>query len=95
MKNVYTIVLFLTEMVNLMKCWIMFHNVKENLKNTRKIVEYNLFLKAHNGSGFDSYVASNNLPQGRSVVSLIKNGAGIVSLSIFKGYVDQKKFLNM
>ena len=30
----------------------------------------------------------------RSVVSLIKSGAGIVSLKIFNGYVDQtKKFL--
>ena len=46
---------------------------------------------AHNGSGFDSYVVLNNLPQWRSVVKLIKNGAGIVSLKIFNGYVDQNK----
>ena len=46
---------------------------------------------AHNGSGFDSYVVLNNLPQWRSVVKLIKNGRGIVSLKIFNGYVDQYK----
>ena len=46
---------------------------------------------AHNGSGFDSYVVLNNLPQWRSVVELIKNGAGIVSLKIFNGYVDPVK----
>ena len=46
---------------------------------------------AHNGSGIDSYVVINNLPQWRSVVKLIKNGGGIVSLKIFKGYVDEKK----
>ena len=48
---------------------------------------------AHNGSGFDSYVVISNLPQWRNVVILIKNGAGIVSLKIFNGYVDQKKLL--
>ena len=61
----------------------------KKLKN--KIVEYNLYLIAHNGSGFDSYVVLNNLPQWRSVVKLIKNGRGIVSLKIFNGYVDPVK----
>ena len=46
---------------------------------------------AHNGSGFDSYVVLNNIPQGRTVAKLIKNGAGIISLEIFNGYVDEKK----
>ena len=46
---------------------------------------------AHNGSGFDSYVVLNNLPQWRSVVKLIKNGAGFVSLKIFNRYVDPVK----
>ena len=46
---------------------------------------------AHNGSGFDSYVVINNLPQMRSVIKLIKNGAGIISFKIFNGYVDEKK----
>ena len=51
---------------------------------------------ARNGSGFGSYVVLNNLPQWRSVVILIKNEAGIVSLKIFDGNVDErKKFINM
>ena len=60
----------------------------EAKKVKNNIVEYNLYLIAHNGSGFDSYVVLNNIPQWRSVVKLIKNGAGIVSLKIFNGYVD-------
>ena len=46
---------------------------------------------AHNGSGFDSYVVLNNLPQWRSIVKPIKNGVGIISLKIFNRYVDQNK----
>ena len=63
----------------------------EPKKIKNKIVEYNLYLIAHNGSGFDSYVVLNNLPRWRSVVKLIKNGRGIVSLKIFNGYVDPVK----
>ena len=55
-----------------------------------KIVKYNLYLIAHKGSGFDSYIVLNNLPQWRTF-KLIKNGSGIVSLKIFKGYVDPVK----
>ena len=46
---------------------------------------------AHNGSGFDSYVVLNNLPQWRSIVKPVKDGAGIISLKLFNGYVDQNK----
>ena len=56
-----------------------------------KIVKYNLHLIAQKGSGFDSYVILNNLPQWRTVVSLIKTGSGIVSLKIFNSYVDPVK----
>ena len=63
----------------------------EPKKNKNKIVEYNLFLIAHNGSGFNSYVVLNILPQWRSVVKPIKNGTGIISLKIFNGFVDEKK----
>ena len=63
----------------------------EPKKVKNKIVEYNLYLIAHNGSGFDSYVILNNLPQWRKVVKLNKSGAGIISLKIFNGYVDEKK----
>ena len=69
----------------------MLYRSKENQEKSKtKIVEYNLYLIAHNGSGFDSYVVLNNLPQWRNVVKLIENGAGIVSLKIFNGYVDEK-----
>ena len=61
-----------------------------------RIVKYNLYLIAQKGSGFDSYVILNNLPQWRTVVSLIKNGSDIVSLKIFNGYADPvKKIPNM
>ena len=56
-----------------------------------KIVKYNLYLIAHKGSGFDSYVVLNNLPQWRTVVILIKNGSGIVTPKIINGYVDPDK----
>ena len=56
-----------------------------------KIVKYNLYLLAHKVLRFDSYVVLNNLPRWRTVVSLIKNGSGIVSLKIFNGYVDSVK----
>ena len=63
----------------------------EPKKVKNKIVEYNLYLIAHNGSGFDSYVVLNNFSRWRSVVKPIKNGAGIISLIIFNGYVDPVK----
>ena len=63
----------------------------EPKKVKNKIVEYNLYLFAHNGSGFDSYVVLKNLPQWRNVVKPVKNGTGIISLKIFNGYVDEKK----
>ena len=37
-------------------------------------VNYKLYILAHNGSGFDSYVILNNLPQWRTVVNLLKDG---------------------
>ena len=61
------------------------------IKPKNRIVENNLHLIAHNGSGFDSYVVSSNLPQWRSFLKLIKNGAGVISLEMFNGYVDSVK----
>ena len=46
---------------------------------------------AQNGSGCDSYVVLNKLPQWQSVVNLIKNRSTIVSLKILNEYVDEKK----
>ena len=66
-----------------------FEGEPKKVKN--KNVEYNFYLIAHNGSGFDSFVVLNKLPQWRSVVKLIENGAGKISLEIFNGFVDQNK----
>ena len=63
----------------------------EAKRKNNRIVEYILYLIAQNGSGFDSYVVLSNLPQWRSVVIFFKNGAGIVSLKMFNGYVDPVK----
>ena len=59
-----------------------FKGEPKKIKN--KIVEYKLFMIAHNGSGFDSYVVSNNLLPSRNAVKLIKNGAGVISIKISK-----------
>ena len=50
-----------------------------------EIVNYNLYLLAHKGSGFDSYVVLKDLPQWRTVVSLSRNGSSIGFLKIFNG----------
>ena len=65
---------------------LQFKGQAENIKN--KVVEYNLYFTAFNGSGIDSYVVFNDVPQWRSVFKLIKKGAGIISLKILNGYVN-------
>ena len=53
-----------------------------------KIVEYNLQLHAHNGSGIDTWVILKNLPCDRHIVGdIIKNGKGIIELKVFNGYI--------
>ena len=49
----------------------------EAKKVKNKIAEKSLYLVGHKGSGFDSYVVLNNLPQWRSVVNLIKTEQGL------------------
>ena len=57
-----------------------------------KIVEYNLQMHAHNGSGFDTWIILNNLPCDRHIVGdIIKNGKGIISLKVFNGYIYNGK----
>ena len=46
---------------------LQFEGEVKKLKN--KIVKYNIYILAHDGSGFDSYVILNNLPQWRTNVS--------------------------
>ena len=48
-------------------------------KVKNKIVEYNLQMHAHNGSGFDIWIVLNNLPCDKHIADIIKNGKGIIS----------------
>ena len=57
----------------------------------RKVLEYNLPLHAHNGSGFDIWIDLNNLPCDKRIVNLIKNGKGIIELKAFNGYIEKNK----
>ena len=57
-------------------------------KVNNKIVEYNLQLHAHNGSGFDTWIILNNLPCDKHIVNIIKNGKGVISLKVFNGYIQ-------
>ena len=60
----------------------------EERKVNNKIVEYNLQMHAHNGSGFDTWIILNNLPCDKHIVGdIIKNGKGIISMKIFNGYI--------
>ena len=63
----------------------------EKLKINNKVVEYNLQLHAHNGSGFDTWIVLNNLPCDKHILGDInKNGKGIISLKVFNGYIEEK-----
>ena len=60
----------------------------EDRKVNNKIVEYNLQMHAHNGSGFDTWIILNNLPYDRHIVGdIIKNGKGIIELKVYNGLI--------
>ena len=61
----------------------------EERKVKNKIVEYNLQLHAHNGSGFDTWIILNNLPCDKHIVDIIKNGKGIIELKVFNGLIEK------
>ena len=63
----------------------------EEQKGKNKIVEYNLQLHAHNGSGFDTWIILNNLRCDKHIVDIIKNGKGIIELKIFNGLIYKNK----
>ena len=63
----------------------------EERKVKNKIVEYNLQIHAHNGSGFDTWIAINNVPCDKHIVDVFKNGKGIISLKIFNSYIKKNK----
>ena len=66
----------------------------EERKVKNKVVEYNLQMHAHNGSGFDTWIILNNLPCDKHIVDIIKNGKGIIELKVFNGpiYKNIKQF---
>ena len=60
----------------IIKCFrFLFKTKRRKVKN--EIVESNLQLHAHNGSGFDTWIILNNLPCDKHIVYIIKNGKGI------------------
>ena len=63
----------------------------EERKVKNKIVDYNLQMHAHNGSGFDTWIILNNLPCDKHIVNIIKNGKGIISLKVFNGCIEKNK----
>ena len=58
---------------------------KEERKTENKIVESNLQLHAHNGSGFDTWIISNNHPCDKHIVNINKNGKSIFSIKFCNG----------
>ena len=60
----------------------------EERKVNNKIVEYNLQLHAHNGSGFDTWIILNNLPCDKHIFGDInKNGKDIIEMKVFNGLI--------
>ena len=72
---------------------------REEYKDRKgKVLEYNLQLHAHNGSGFDIWIVLNNLPCDKRIVHIIKNGEGNIELEVFNGKIEKikkNKFLNI
>ena len=62
----------------------------EEYKINNKVVEYNLQMHAHNGSGFDTWIVLNNLDCDKRIVNVIKNGKGIIELKVINGYTEKK-----
>ena len=64
---------------------------REEYKDKKgKVLEYNLQLHAHNGSGFDTWIVLYNLPCDKRIVNIIKNGKGLIELKVFNGYIKSK-----
>ena len=64
---------------------------EEYKDKTGKVLEYQLQLHAHNGSGFDTWIVLNTLPCDKRIVNLIKNGKHIIELKVLNGYIDKNK----
>ena len=62
--------------------------LKEGERRTsldNKIVENNLKLHAHNGSGFDTWIIIKKLPCDKHIVDIITIGKGIIKLRVVNG----------
>ena len=60
-------------------------------KNGKKItIEYEMKMIAHNGSGFDSWIILDNLPEWCRITSMIKTGKGIINMKIYNGMCNVK-----
>ena len=69
----------------------------EEYKINNKVLEYNLQMHVHIGSGFVIWIVLNNLDCDKRIVNVIKNGKGIIELKVFNGYIEKKinnRFLN-
>ena len=60
---------------------------EERKTSNNKNFEFNLHLRAHNGSGFDTWIILNNLPRDKHIVDIFENGKGIISLRVFNGNI--------
>ena len=60
---------------------------EERRTANKKIVDYKFQLHAHNGSGFHTWIILNILPCDKHIVDIIKNGKGIISITVFNGYI--------
>ena len=56
-----------------------------------EVLEFNVQLHAHIGSGFDTWIILCNLSCDKRIVNTIKNGKGIIELKVFNGYVEKNK----
>ena len=64
---------------------------EQERKITKKNVEFNLQLHAHNCSSLDTWILLNNFPCHKHFVDFIKIGKGIASLGVFNGYKQNNK----
>ena len=62
---------------------------REERKVKNKIVDYNLQMHAHNGSGFHNWIILNSLPCDKHIVNIIKNGKGIIEMKVFSGLIHK------
>ena len=62
----------------------------EELKIRNKVVEHNLQMHAHNGSGFDARIILNILHCDKCIVDVIKNGKGKIELKVVNGNIQEK-----